>query len=896
MYGLSLKYYFALLCVISICLCNNKYTLSNVKYSDSSRKNEIIADLTFSSENFDPSQYSCSQLRNPNNIKLISDLSLSLSLEYDDIVHVKITDKNKQRWEPKDIVSLNYKSNLRNFKGNKTFDNFGFTLYNDSFGFELYDPNSKEVYYTFSNETFLYSDTLLIFESFLTSNDIYGFGERSHEFKLGDGVYTIWPNDTGGIKYDHQKGGKNGYGHQPIGLHKTKLDDKFLGFVFINTNNQDVVIKTINENKVSLKHLTIGGVIDYYIIIGTTPDNVIKRIHFLLGAPALPPYWSLGWHHSRYGYKNELQFETVYANYKKHKVPIDTMWVDIDTLDNFKIFTLNKEKFETLPNFVNNTLHKEHTHFIPIVDLGISYEDNNFFVQLGKKLSTFIKSNYTKDILISKVWPGRTIFPDFYNPNTSLLWHYALSQYEDIVHFDGIWLDMNEPANLETTKCIGEVTDTCDPKDNFYYYDTLPYLPGYYEGEHTDMAASSINENAILYGEDELMTAAYNTKPMISYIESKVTYDYLYLSNKRPFILTRANNIGIGKYAFHWLGDNNANFNSLKYGISTIFTFNIFGIPMTGDDICGFFDDTTDELCARWHNVGAFYPFTRNHNFEGAVSNEPWDVGEKSLNAAKKAVSLRYSILRYIYSEMFMISINEKGSFFKPVLFEYPNDKDSYSNIDNRIMVGSSFILFPVLSSSTISIVVDFPNDNWNTFPEGKTYLSKGEKNKNVSLSGDFDSIHLFLRGGAIIPYQDTSAYVQNTYELRQLPTQIIINPDAEGKASGVIFFDNDDRDTIKKKRYFRADLSYSNGELSIAWNKNRMKHTQYEYKDNIISQIVILRYSSASNLKSTANVYINEEKKEVTMKIDKDNDKAIIDISKIGEVPIGAISKVIFY
>ena len=244
---------------------------------------------------------------------------------------------------------------------------------------------------------------------------------------------------------------------------------------------------------------------------------------------------------------------------------------------------------------------------------------------------------------------------------------------------------------------------------------------------------------------------------------------------------------------------------------------------------------------------------------------------------------------------MFMISINEKGSFFKPVLFEYPNDKDSYSNIDNRIMVGSSFILFPVLSSSTISIVVDFPNDNWNTFPEGKTYLSKGEKNKNVSLSGDFDSIHLFLRGGAIIPYQDTSAYVQNTYELRQLPTQIIINPDAEGKASGVIFFDNDDRDTIKKKRYFRADLSYSNGELSIAWNKNRMKHTQYEYKDNIISQIVILRYSSASNLKSTANVYINEEKKEVTMKIDKDNDKAIIDISKIGEVPIGAISKVLF-
>ena len=368
-------------------------------------------------------------------------------------------------------------------------------------------------------------------------------------------------------------------------------ENLWMGFVFLNTNAQDVKITKCNETLVNLEHKTIGGIIDYYIIVEETPEEVLKGIQFLIGIPTLPPFWSLGNHQSRYGFRNFEEFKSVYELYKKYEIPIDTMWLDIDAMDNYEVFTINK-RFKNISSYVKDEIHKDGGKFVPIVDLGLSCQNpNNSLIELGNKLDIFIKSNYTKKPLISKVWPGKTVFPDFLNPKISEFWNKGLEDYQNLINFDGIWLDMNEPSTLlEKEKCrteIAEVTE-CTKDKNEYNLDNLAYLPGYNK-EQNDyvLSKNSISENAIV----SRNLTVYDTKPLISYFEGKKTFEYLNDNLKtRPFILSRSSTFGSGKHVFHWLGDNYSEESNIKNSISGIFNFNIFGIPFTGADICGFFD------------------------------------------------------------------------------------------------------------------------------------------------------------------------------------------------------------------------------------------------------------------------------------------------------------------
>ena len=87
----------------------------------------------------------------------------------------------------------------------------------------------------------------------------------------------------------------------------------------------------------------------------------------------------------------------------------------------------------------------------------------------------------------------------------------------------------------------------------------------------------------------------------------------------RTFIIERSSFAGMGQYASKWLGDNTADVQDMGFSVSSIMLMNIFGIPLVGADICGFIGDTTPELCARWHVVGSYYPFSRNHNALGQL-------------------------------------------------------------------------------------------------------------------------------------------------------------------------------------------------------------------------------------------------------------------------------------
>ena len=444
-----------------------------------------------------------------------------------------------------------------------------------------------------------------------------------------------------------------------------------------------------------------------------------------------------------------------------------------------------------------------------------------------------------------------------------------MRKYYQFVKYDGIWLDMNEPAMIHVDDITrGELLPEGKTFDPYYnYYEYIPYVPGYREDHPTirgrtlseNCYSTAINENKFLY--------AYNFKPLLNYMQNVATNNNLVkILNKRPFILSRSTTLSHGRYAFHWLGDNDSTYKDMRNCLNGIFQFQIYGIPMTCDDICGFNRESWDNICARWITLGAFFPFARNHNSINLPPQEPFAFGENSntYKSSKLALNMRYSLLRYYYTELFKVSLGEKGSFFKPLFFEYYNEEATTKNMAESFMVGDTFIIYPIFRNETNDIEVYMPKDDWNIFPSGEIYKTKQEwDGGNVNLSGQFNRINIFMRGGKIFPYQNNeNKFIPNTKALNKEKTELFIIPDSDQHiANGDVIFDNDEYNTIATKNYYYFHINFNDTELKFSI-KNEMTDS-YKNKDIYISKLKFLRmeYLTSFEKNDMARVEFKKEK-----------------------------------
>ena len=880
----------------------NDYIIESITYNEHRTSVSVNIKYNKSPSEFSLAEYDLEKPRLKASIRLIESLIFEFSIKCDKIFQFTIRDSKNERSEPEYFLNENMENEFNTIGKKLNLDDIGFTLanINEPFYFNLKDK-SGNIYYHFDGANFLYTDTLIIFDQLLTTGYIYGFGERNYDFNLDIGRYTIWGNDTTYTNRDRKDGGWNLMGHQPIGLHLTKYK-KYLGLLFLNANCQDVVIDNINSKKNNkyqnldinsfshiLRHITIGGIINYYITLGDTPEESILGLHSIYGHPTLPPFWGLGWHQCRWGYKNTGQLREVRQNYLSNDIPLDALWTDIDMMDQKRNFILGRS-FSDVPDFIKY-LHNNGQHFIPLVDYGIPKKSYDPYYKMGLNSNAFLYSNFTKEFLISDVWPGQSVFPDFFINEGIELWKSGLNDYDKQLNFDGMWIDMNEPAMIGGHRGdLAEIVDSSQvTKDKNIYLD-IPYLPG--EGPlHTSLSHNTISVNAYSRKNDPKNNfyTMYNVKSLISKIQIKITNEYLNSVDKRPFIVSRANTIGHGKYAFHWLGDNISTFEMLRWSISGIFNYNIFGVPFSGADICGFHHSSTDELCARWHILGSFYPFSRNHNVDTGLPQEPWEFNSRSrfedrndnnrpiegytLHAAKAGIKMRYSLMRYAYSQFMLISLGKKGAYFKPAFFEFPEDDTLLNDMEiqnTHIMVGDSIYFIPCLNREQSNYKGYFPNANFNSIVDLKNILTYNKDNNSGSyiiLNGGMTTINAFLLGGKIIPFQNT-AKVLNSKDLRSTPISLIINPDQNNLANGYVMFDNDDKDVIKDNNYMSIYLKYEDYTLNFNL-ENNLKEKKYYYEDNKIESIIILRAKEfniansvtiSTNLKNIDNEIIYEE------------------------------------
>lgn len=335
----------------------------------------------------------------------IKNLKIDITLESADALRIRITDADNERWEiPESVVSRSHatsKPSSLNYKFSYSESPFAFEVTRVSDGVSLFEMDNS----------FIFKDQYIELSTIINQNaKTFGLGESTrmnHALTSGT-TYTGWALDQAALSMN-----KNLYGSLPF--YMQMLDGSAHGAMLFNSNGMDVTLKDT-----SLTFKTIGGVVDLYIFVGPTPAQVVEQYTAIVGRPAMMPYWSLGFHNCKYGYTSISQVEEVVANYSAAGIPLDTQWMDIDYMQDYKDFTTDADNFDQteVAKFVAQ-LHDNGQHFVPIIDPGIMVQDGYDAYEAGLKADIFVKDLQGNNYL-GQVWPGPTYFPDFFNPNTQV--------------------------------------------------------------------------------------------------------------------------------------------------------------------------------------------------------------------------------------------------------------------------------------------------------------------------------------------------------------------------------------------------------------------------------------------------------------------------------------------
>uniref|UniRef100_A0A0N5ARH1 P-type domain-containing protein n=1 Tax=Syphacia muris TaxID=451379 RepID=A0A0N5ARH1_9BILA len=707
------------------------------------------------------------------------DLKVSTSY-YGPALRVRIEPNGDgKRYEPTSVL-LDQKLSVENelhFKVIETDSIFSFTVERNSTGARLWDTSIGGM---------LFADQYIQIATLLPTDKMYGWGENAHQTLKHDfSKYKTW--GMFGRDQPPQSVGEqtlNLYGVQPFYM-ALESDHKAHGVFILNANAQEV---TTGPNS-HFVYRTIGGILDIFFLPGPTPEEVVKQFEMLVGKPFMPAYFALGFQLSRYGYKDLDDMKAAVDRTINAGIPLEVPYADIDYMMHFTDFTLSErvgpkmasansynnlpKGFQQLGEYTKE-IHSKGMKLFLMFDVGIDVTSPPFkraleqganFIQwpennsVPKDVQSMYSTTNNTDFMLGVVWPNNhCAFPDFLDPenNTAEWWISEFREYHKNISFDGIWIDMNEPAvfgtNLDNPWYFTDPDHPykikpiyCNFTDNLKKYDYPKFKTHnvyVYDDDTLLLSDKTLCMRAKTNRGEQLL---YDTKSLYALYEARYTHKALELViGKRGAIITRANYPGIGQYSGHWLGDNNATWSDLLTSIVGIQEYNIFGIPYIGSDICGFHGNTTEELCLRWHQLGAFYTFSRNHNGKPYIKQDPaqW---ESVKSATKKAYNFRYRYLPYLYSLHFDAHLNG-GSVIRPVFFEFPDDEKTHS-LGMQFMWGKAMMIIPVYTEGDTSVEGYLPESSfWYSLRDDDYGYQVPNTQTNFSAKLD-EMIPVFIRG-----------------------------------------------------------------------------------------------------------------------------------------------------
>ncbi|KGL86579.1 Lysosomal alpha-glucosidase, partial [Charadrius vociferus] len=614
----------------------------------------------------------------------------------------------------------------------------------------------------------IFADQFLQIATSLPSRFLYGLGEHRGTLlhSLDWNTLTLWARDVSPTETF------NLYGAHPFYLLMEEGGDAH-GVFLLNSNAMEVALQPAP----GLTWRTIGGVLDFYIFLGPDPNMVIQQYQQVIGFPAMPPLWALGFHLCRWGYGSSNETWQTARAMRNYQIPQDAQWNDIDYMDGYRDFTVDPQKFASLPSLVED-LHKHGQRYVMILDPGISSTNPHgsyWPFDEGLRRGLFLNTTQGQP-LIGQVWPGFTAFADFSNPDTQQWWLENLQHFHAHVPFDGLWIDMNEPSNF-----MDGSEDGCPPGE----LDSPPYTPA--------VLGDSLSAKTVCASAKQKASVHYNLHNLYGLMEAKATArsgGSAPSSSPAPPSPARASTQGTG-----WVTTGASGRTCITPSQVGLLSFSLFGIPLVGADICGFSGSTSEELCTRWMQLGAFYPFARNHNSQNEKAQDPTVFSPAARTAMKNVLLTRYSLLPFLYT-LFHRAHLQGDTVARPLFFEFPRDVATLG-LDRQFLWGRSLLVTPVLEPGGDSVTGYVPRGVWYNFYTGFSVNSSGEM---LKMPAPLEHLNLHVREGAILPTQKPEITSEAT---RRNPLRLIVALSQSGTAWGDLFWDDGESlDTFERGSY----------------------------------------------------------------------------------------------
>lgn len=613
-----------------------------------------------------------------------------------------------------------------------------------------------------------FSDTGLVAEFDIHgARNFYGLGEKTLPFNKYGTRATMWNSDFPAytVRFDPlYESIPFLLKSDPQGTYGIFLDNTSRTTFDVCATDSDQIVYTAKE-----------GAFELYVIPGKNPAEVVGKFSELTGKMHMPPLWALGYQQSRWSYYPEARVLELARGFRENKIPCDVIYLDIDYMNGYKCFTWSPKNFPT-PKEMLDTLHGLGFKVVTIIDPGIKDEKGYDVFESGMKDSVFVKkpdgSHFT-----GQVWPGKCVFPDFFNEKTRKWWG---SQYKFLLDYgvDGFWNDMNEPSVF-------------DSPNKTFDLDVVHLVD---EGQSVENE-EQISESKTQMEKFARHVAVHNAYGMQMARATREGLERLE-PNLRPLVLTRANYAGGQRYAAMWTGDNFASFAHLRLALSMFLNIGLSGQPFVGSDVGGFIGDPSPELFSRWLELGVFSPFFRTHSVINSKPREPWAFGEPYTGINRNIIDRRYELIPELYSE-FKNAHDTGLPMVRPLFLNYPEDQKSYE-LSDEFLFGDKFLVAPVLDSGKVKRNVYLPSGNWMSFYDGKL-ISEGWHEFDAPLG----MTPIFVKDGGVV---FTQSLVQSTSD--QADT-LILKVFSMKRGKGSAYFDDGVTRDYRDGKYLAMDVTF---------------------------------------------------------------------------------------